>query len=523
MDMFGILRSLALALLFCAPAAAETLRIGMSGPITTIDPHFYNISQNNMAAFHVFDTLTQRSPEGRVQPDLALFWRALDDTSWEFKLRPGVKWQDGTDFTAQDVAFTLERARNVAGNLGGFENLVRPIVKVDILDPLTLRLVTRSPTPNLPMDLTSLAIISEHAGRGATTADYASGKAMVGTGPYRFVSFTPGDRLVLARNEAWWGPKQPWDRVELRIMTNIASRTAALLSGDVDIIEQPAAQDLPRLRKDPALAVIAVPGSRIAYINPVYQPGEGTEPITTKNGSPIAPNPLLQLKVRRALSLGINRQAIADRILLGTGIPTGQWAPVGAFSYDPTIPAPPYDPVAAKALLTEAGYPDGFKLTLSTATDRTPYAVETVQAIAQMWTRIGIQTAVDGMPYAIYSSRGFRHQFQIYFGTLTVSSMEAGTLIRNLLMAPDKETGTGILNWSVYSDPALDALDTQALSTIDDAKREALLRQAVHLVLDNQAFIPVYYMQNIWAFRRTITYDARVDELTLATGIHPAK
>ena len=513
----------AVMLLVCAPAGAETLRIGMSGPITTIDPHFYNISQNNMAAFHVFDTLTQRSPEGRLVSGLALSWRPIDDFTWEFKLRPGVRWHDGAAFTATDAAFTIERARNVAGNLGGFENLVRPIVTVDVPDPLTLRLVTRSPTPSLPMDLSSLAIVSEHVGRGAVTADYLSGKAMVGTGPYRFESFVPGDRLMVSRNDDWWGPAQPWDHVVLRVIANLATRTAALLSNELDIIEQPAGQDLPRLRADPGLAIVSVPGSRIAYINPVYHPGPGVGPVVAKDGTPITPNPLLDRKVRLALSIAINREAIAARVLLDTGAPAGQWAPVGAFSYDPAIPVPAFDPAGAKALLAEAGFPDGFKLTLSTANDRTPYATETVQAIAQMWTRIGIQASVEGMPYAVFSARGFRHEFQIYFGTLPVFTMEAGTLIRNLLATPDKETGAGVLNWSVYSNRSLDALNAVALATVDDARREALLRQAVHLVLEDQAFIPLYHVQNIWALRRTIGFDGRVDELTLATGVHRAR
>ena len=511
---------LAAALLLARPAAADTLRIGMSGPITSLDPHFYNISQNIQAAFHVFDTLTARSPNGRVVPGLATRWTPLGDTVWELKLRPGVRWQDGQNFTADDVAFTLERAKQVPNSLGGFENLLRPIIATEIVDPLTVRLTTRAPVPNLPMDLTSVAIVSAHLGRTATTADYNSGRALVGTGPYRFVAFAPGDRLVLTRNDDWWGPKQPWDGVVIRMIPNIAARTAALLAGDVDIIDSPAAQDLPRLREDPHISVEAVPGSRIAYINPIYLPGEGAAPIAAKDGTPLPATPLRDHRVRQALSLAINREAIAQHVLLGTGAATGQWLPPGAFSYDPTIPVPTFDPAAAKALLTEAGFPDGFRLTLATASDRTPYAVEVAQAVAQMWTRIGVQTAVDAVPYTIYSARAGHQQFQVYFGTLSISSMEAGLLLRSLLMTPDAATGVGTYNWSRYSNPAVDALTAKALATVDDAARETLLVAAVHRVLADQAFLPLYEVQNIWAMRNGITYDARADELTLATGVH---
>ena len=431
-------------------------------------------------------------------------------------------WQDGQSFTAEDVAFTLERARSVPNSLGGFENLVRPIVRVDVVDPLTLRLVTRNPVPNLPMDLTSVAIVSAHIGRSATTADYNSGRAVVGTGPYRFVSYVPGDRLVLARNDLWWGPKQPWEGVVIRMIPNIAARTAALLAADVDIIDSPSAEDLPRLRSDPGITVVAVPGSRIAYINPIYRPASDAEPVTDKEGKKLAATPLGLLKVRQALSLAINREAIADRVLGGTGVATGQWVPPGSFTYDPAIPVPRFDPAAAKTLLAEAGFPDGFRLTLSTANDRTPYAVEVAQAVAQMWSRVGVQTSVEGMPYTVYSPRGIHQQFQVYFGTLSISSMEAGLLLRSLLMTPDAATGVGTYNWSRYSNPALDALVGRALATVDDQARERLLIEAVHLALSDQALIPLYEFRNIWALRKGFTYDARADELTLAMGVHPA-
>ncbi len=505
------------------PASAETLRIGLGAPITALDPHFYNTSPNNVAAFHVFDRLSQRSAEGRVLPALATEWRPTSDTTWEFVLRQGVTWHDGRPFTAEDVAFTLERATNVPNNLGGYESLVRPITKVEILDPHRVRLTTRAPTPNLPGDLSFIAIVSAHAGRNATTADYNAGRASIGTGPYRFVSFAPGDRLVLRRHDGWWGPKQEWDDVVVRMVTNIATRTATLLAGDLDLIESPSATDLPRLRSDSRVTIFAVPGGRIGYVNPIYEPGEGADPITDKDGKPFAQTPLRNLKVRQALSMAINREAIADRVLQGIGVATGQWLPPGSYSYAEDIAVPKFDPVAARALLTEAGYPNGFRITLNTANDRTAYAVEVVQAIAQMWARIGVETAVEGIPFAVYSPRGAKQQFQVYFGSLGNPTMEAGLLLRNLLMTVNPAAGAGTYNWSRYSNAALDTLVSKALSTVDDGEREKLLIQAEHMALNDVAFLPIYQFQNVWAARKGVSYEARADELTLAMGVRSVR
>jgi peptide/nickel transport system substrate-binding protein len=492
----------------------------MSSPVSTLDPHFYSTSPNNTAAFNVFDRLVHRGADGRLQPGLALSWTAVSETEWEFRLRPDVRWHDGQPLTAADVAFSLQRARNVPNNLGGFENLVRPIQRVDVVGPLVLRITTAEPVPGLPSDLSFIAVVSERIGKDATTADYNSGKAMIGTGPFRFVGYTSGDRLVLGRNEGWWGGRPEWEQVTLRMVSNIGARTASLLASDLDVIEAPSAADLPRLRQEGQVGIFAVPGSRVGYINPIYAPAADAPRITDNGGKVIEPTPLRLLKVRQALSLAINRQAITERVMMGTGSATGQWLPPGSFSALPDLGVPAYDPARAKALLAEAGFPDGFRMTLSTANDRTPYAAEITQAVAQMWSRVGVQTAVDAVPFSVYSSRGARQQFSAYFGSLNNPSLEAGLLLRNLLMTVDAAKGTGTYNWSRYSNPALDELSARAISTLDDTRREQLLRQAARQALDDVAFIPLYQFQNIWAARKGFRYEARADELTLATGIH---
>jgi peptide/nickel transport system substrate-binding protein len=515
--------SLILVLLAVVPASADELRIGQAAPATSVDPHFYNAAPNNGLEMHIFDRLTERSPEGKLRPGLAVSWVPVADTVWDFRLRQGVTFQDGKPLTADDIVFTLSRVLNVPNSPGGFAGMVRAIRSIDVVDPQTLRIHTAGPAPNLPGDLASVAIISRHAGQGATTEDYNSGKAAIGTGPYKLVRYVSGDRVELVRNEAWWGEKPEWDRVTIRFIPNAAARVAALLAGDVDIIDVPPAADLPRLKADPKLSIFSTQGQRMIFIHPDSS-RTGEEPFVTDNdGNKLAKNPFLDLRVRQALSFAINREALASRVMEGTATPTGQWLPPGTYSYDPAIKVPPYDPARAKALLAEASFPHGFKLTLHTPNDRYPNDSATAQAVAQMWTRVGIATAVQALPWSTYSARGSHQEWSIGLWGWGTNTGEAGYTLINVLGTFDPAKSRGASNQGRYSNPALDALTDRALSTIDDTAREALLRQAEEMAMNDVGFIPLYQLINYWATRKGVTYEARGDERSLAFDAHHAK
>jgi len=427
------------------PLAAEDLRIGFAGQVTSLDPHFFVGPANTPAAMHVFDRLLHRAPDGSLQPWLAASWQAISDTIWEFHLRPGAHWHDGAEVTADDVAFTIDRVRSVPNSPGDFGGLVRAIASTETVDQLTIRLHTNGPAPNLPGDLSSLAIVSRHVGATATTADYNQGKGMVGSGPYRLARYVNGDRIELDRNDAWWGPKLPWEHVRISMLVNTAARTAALLSGNVDVIEFPNPGDLPRLRADPAFSVQSIEGLQAVFLTPDFSRA-GEEPfVTDQAGRKLPTNPFRDVRVRRALSLAINRQALAERVMEGTATPTGQWLPPGVFSYAADIPVPRQDVAEAKRLLTEAGYPDGFRLTLHTPSDRLPSDSATAQAVAQMWTRIGVPTAIEAMPFATFASRAAQQEFSVRLMTWNSPSAEAGTLLVNVLGSydPAKRTRHG--------------------------------------------------------------------------------
>ncbi|MGX1741172.1 ABC transporter substrate-binding protein [Bosea sp. NPDC055353] len=501
---------------------AEPLRIAIGGAFTSMDPHFYNATPNHSVAMHIFDRLVDRAPDVSLKPGLALSWKTISDTVWEFKLRPGVTWHDGKPFTADDVAFTYERARNVPNSPGGFGGFLRAVKKVEIVDPLTLRIDTGEPAPNLPRELAFVPIISPHVGEKATTEDYNTGKAVIGTGPYKFVSYTPGDRVELTRNDGWWGPKQAWDKVTLRMITNAGARVASVLSGDVDVIDTPPAGDLEKLKTDQRVTIATTEGLRVIYLALNSQePVAAT--VTANDGKSLPKNPLLDVKVKQALSIAINRQGLADRIMQKTARPTGQWLPPGTYSYAKSVAVPPYDPNKAKALLAEAGFPEGFKLTLFSPNDRYPNDAATAQAIAQMWTRIGVKTAVETLPWSSYVGRGGKQEFGVALWGWGSPTGEAGYLLSNVVATNTPARGLGVFNYGRYSDPALDKQIVEALATIDDAKREKLFVAATETFARTLPIIPLYILDNAWVTRKGISIDARRDERTLAMDAHPAK
>lgn len=517
-----LLLATATSFLALAPGLhAEPLRIAIGGAFTSMDPHFYNATPNHTVAMHVFDRLIDRRPDTSLAPALAESWEAVSDTEWLFHLRPGVTWHDGTPFTAADVAFTYIRARDVPNSPGGFGGFLREVESVEVIDDLTLKIVTPSPAPNLPRNLAFVPIISHHIGETATTEDYNAGSAVIGTGAYRFVSYAPGDRVEYARNDDWWGDEQAWETVTIRMIPSAGARVAALLSGDVDVIDTPPSGDLERLRGDERLSVFTTPGMRLMYV--AVNQTDNPPAISGPDGAALEENPLRDQRVRRALSLAVNREGLASRLMQGAAVPTGQWLAEGQYSYAGSVGVPDYDVETARALLAEAGYPDGFTMAVFGPNDRYPNDAATTQALAQMWARIGIRTSVETLPWSSFSGLTNRSEFPMALLGWGSPTGEAGYLLTNVLHSPDTDAGAGIFNSGRYSNPELDALIITAMTTLDDNAREELLIQAVEMVAEDQAFIPLFMLTNNWATRSGVMIEPRRDERTLATDVRPAQ
>jgi peptide/nickel transport system substrate-binding protein len=515
------LAALLLSAALAAPAGAQTLTIATGGAITSLDPHFFNASPNNAIAQHVFGRLVDRDAEARIRPDLAESWRLVSDTEWEFKLRRDVTWHDGRPFTAEDVLFTLQRAPNVPNSPGGFGAVLRSVKSATALDPWTLRITTHEPNPVLLPELGSVFVVSRHAGEGATTEDYNAGRAAIGTGPYRVASHRQGDRTELTRNDGHWGGREPWQRVSYRFIAADPARSAALLAGDVDLIDQVAPNDVPRLRREPRIALSEVQSLRLVHVGPDYSRRGPLPHVTDNEGRPLDRNPFLDVRVRRALTVAINRDLLAERAMDALAVPTGQWLPRGTYSYDPATPVPTFDPDGARRLLAEAGFPNGFRLTLHTMNDRFPNDARLAQAVAQMWSRVGVQTAVEALPWTTYSARAARQEFSMTMGSWGSTTGEGLSYPKNVLATFDRERRTGSANQRRFSDPAFDAMVERASVVMDDAAREAAIAELVRWSAENVPMIPLLHLSNIWALRRGLKHEPRMDERTLAMGVRP--
>jgi peptide/nickel transport system substrate-binding protein len=512
---------LAIALLaFPLAATAADLSIALGGDVTSMDPHFHNLTPNNNVGAHVFDTLVMKDAAGRIKPGLAESWRAVDDLTWEFKLRKGVRFHDGSNFTAADVVFSLDRIPNVPNSPSPFTTYTKQVTEKIVVDTWTLRLKSATPYPQMPGDMSTVLVISSRAAANATTEDFNSGKATIGTGPFKFVRWQKGDRIELARNDAWWGGKVPWDKVTFRIITSDPTRVASLLAGEVQAIENVPTNDLAKLSANKELSLYRTVSVRLMYLH-LDTARDKTPFATDKAGRPLDKNPLKDLRVRRALSKAINRQALVERVMEGAAVATGQLMPEKFFGYTPAIKTEAYDPEGARKLLAEAGYPDGFGLTLHAPNNRYVNDEQVAQSIAQMLARIGIQTRMDAMPSSVFFSRGSKLEFSFMLVGWGAETMEASSPLKALLATFNTGKGTGAANRGRYSNPRLDAVLDQALATVNDAQREKLLQQATEIGVGDLGIIPLYHQHNLWATRRGITYEARADERTFAHEFRP--
>ncbi len=246
-ELMGAAAAAALARRAAAEGPSDALRMGVGAQVTSIDPQYHNISPNNAFGAMVYGALVDTDGQSRLIPGLALSWAPVAETVWEFKLRPGVRFHNGETFTADDVAFTFERIPTVVNSPGSYSTYIYSVDKVEIPDPLTIRMHTKGPDPLLPASMSQVWMLNRKTHTGATTDQFNSGEKAIGAGPFRVRSVRFGDRVELERNDAWYGPRSPWSSVSYRQITNEASRAAALLSGDVDFIDQVPTADVARI------------------------------------------------------------------------------------------------------------------------------------------------------------------------------------------------------------------------------------------------------------------------------------
>ena len=517
-----IVRAMAVLAATTIGARAQTLTVASSAPVTSMDPHYHTLTPNASAHGHIYDRLIDIDAAGRMIPSLALSWKLRDDRTWEFKLRDA-KFHDGTPFTAEDVVYTLGRVPRVKNSPASFQIYTRAVTATEVVDPHTILLKTATPYPLLPTDMIQVFMIPHGLGADPATEDFNSGRNAIGTGPFRFVSYQPGNRIMMDRNDAYWGTKPHWEHVDYRIISNDAARTASLLAGDVGIIEFVPPADLAKLRQEPKVTLSEVVSNRSIYLWLDHAHDGPSLFVFGPNGETLTKNPLKDLRVRQALSLALNRAGIVERVMEGAALPTKQYLPPGNSNHVKELTPDPYQPDKAKALLAEAGFPTGFRITLHGPNDRYVNDSKIVQAVAQMWQRIGVQTTVETMPWSSYATRAGKQEFSAFLLGWGVNSGEGTNPLRAQIATWNPEKGLGTANRGRYSNPAVDALLDKAMSTMDRAERDKIVLQTMQMAMDDVPVIMLHLQKNIWATRKGLTYEARVDEETRATGVMEAK
>lgn len=510
--------------LLASAAPAQTLTMGVVAGPESIDPHFTATGTHSEALKHVFDSLTQLGDRLQIEPGLAESWRVVDAKTWEFKLRKGVKFHDGSEMTAEDVAASIRRMQQLSGP-NPTKIYVRRVQDMKIVDPHTIQIVTDGPAPTLPNDFIRVFVTSARATAGLTPENsneaFNSGKAAIGTGPYKFGSWTPREQFTVDRNDNYWGGKPAWAKVVRREIANPAARVAQLKTGQLDMIVRVPAADVPTLERD---STISVTKAETVYVfNLALDQREPTPQVTAKDGSKLAANPYRDARVREAIDLAIDRKTLAEIAMEGLGTPATQMVTKGIFGYNPALTVPTPNVTRARQLLAEAGFPNGFKMVLNFTNNRLPGDAGVGAALTQMLARIGLDVQAAGQPAAVIfpaRQRGELSNIMAGWGTLTGEA--------NYYYAANAHTNNaalrlGAFNWTGFSDAEIDKLVQDANVELDEKKREGLLQRVGALWNERRVVIPLAAVGSAWAVRkdRVALRVGRSDEETYAWDLSP--
>lgn len=516
-------RATALALaaaIAAAPIQAQTLRWAAGTDVATLDPH--GLAEGFTLSFlgNVYEGLVRRAPDLSLEPALATEWQNVGPQVWRFTLREGVRFQDGTPFSAEDVAFSIARGK---GQLAGVRGMLAPVAEARVVDPRTVELITSAPDPILPQALANVLIMSRAWAERNGAADASNPARNVenfatrnanGTGPFQVVS-READRLtMLKRNDSWWDTRRGMIvNVEFRPIVSDATRLAALASGEIDLIMPVPLQNIPRLKASPGIVVLEGPELRTIFL------GFDIGPVL-KHGDAGGANPLADGRVRRAIGHAIDAEAIRTRVMRGAATPAGLlWGP-GVAGYNPAEDRRPvFDPDRARALLLDAAYPDGFALTLDCPNDRYVNDDAICQAIAPMLARIGIRLTVNLMPRAQYFPKLARLDTSFFLLGWSAGTYDAHHPLRFLVHGRDPARSLGSWNYTGYDRPEVNGLIGAIGQEFDPARRQSLLDQAAAMLRADSIYLPLHHQALAWAHRDRVQVVQRADDFVVLNWI----
>lgn len=519
--------ALAASVAMPAIASADTLRMALASAPRSIDPYPFGGAPTASLKEHVFEALVAADDS----PLLASGWEWTSPTTLEVKLREGVKFHNGADLTARDVVYSACRMMyKIDGKRNLLTSSMGPLSDVVAVDDYTVRFETKAPYPLWVQKMKFLSILSASGADlpdGPITYDadgdcgitayptrdaFEKGDAAIGTGPFTLESFDKSGEAKLARFDGYWGEASDWEAVEVRTIGNAGARLAGLFAGDFDLIENPTTEDLAALESNPDYSFTATPSWRSIFLVMDVN-AEGASGVTAEDGSA----PLANAKVRQAMSLAINRQAIADRLFGGNATVANQFAPsyrAGA----PELPALEYNPEKAKALLAEAGYPNGFTVDFAAPADRYANGARVAQAVTQYLSRVGIKVNLKTQPWSVFAGMRKERELGLFLYGWGHPQGPA-QMISFAFASRDKDLGLGSSNYSNYANPEFDkAMKAWAVET-DQAKADGYVADAMKVVMQDLPGIPLYYQHTIWAHSSDLEVKGRQDERTNAAMV----
>ena len=513
--MWGITFAATLWLAAAAPASsqAQTLRWASQGDAQTMDPHSQNEGLTNAINGQVYETLVRRDKQLNLVAALATEWAQTGPLNWRFKLRPSVKFHDGSPFTAEDVVFSINRGKELTSQLNVYANAVGTPVAVD---PLTVEFRLAQVNPVFMQHIGALWIMSKswaEKNRVLRPLDfknkeesYASFHAN-GTGPYMLASRQPGIRTTYKRNPNWWGRFEGnVQEIVYTPISNDATRLAALVSGEIDFVLDPAPRDIARLRNTAGVKIVEGPENRIVFIGMDQHRDE------LLHGSVKGKNPFKDARVRRALYQAVDIETMRTKLMNGLSVPTGGMTPSPLAAYnDPDIERRlPFDLAAARRLMAEAGYADGFEVVLDCPNNRYVNDEEICIALAAMWAQVKVRVKVNGMPRTTYFPKLEKYDTSLYMlgwgGAVTDAETTLTPVMRNL-----GDKGVGLYNYGRSRNDKFDALAAQSSVEPDAKKREQLIKTALREWRDQVHTIPLHRQVIPWAARANVNVVHRAD------------
>ncbi len=484
----------------------QPLVIAFDGGAVTLDPIMRSESTTTAWQQHIFDTITIEGTHGSLEPRIALKWQNLDPDTWRLTLRPGVKFQDGSPMTADDVGQSIldtgqnpkSQFREDANNVTGYK----------IISPDTIDVTFSRPDPEFPLHLEAIPVMPEALIKKEGREAFA--KHPIGTGPYKFVSWLADDHLDLAAWPGFWGPKPAFSYVHLESIPDGATRLASLLSGQIQVAEKIDPPDLQRVRNSGRAYISLTPGQRTMYLAMDYWRPTGSPGLPAG-----AKNPFMDPRVREAVLLAINVAAIRDKIFDGAAEIAAQFTPHGVEGFDPSLKPLGYNIAEAKKLLAEAGYPNGFTVRLDGTNDRYLEDSLVEQAIGGLLPAIGIKVQVNSIPKAVFFPNADKGDFTMYFAGW--GSNDATITWAAMYHCRDPKAGFGGVNRQHFCDPSADALMAKAASNFDPEARPKQIADAYHEADRVKfAYLPLYYEDVIAGVANAVGYTSRADEMIFA-------